>query len=160
LYRAIVTAAGLVVIDVRRSAAFVADNRMIVGATRLNPNAWTELRPSFIPASEIYAVIGANQGAVGCRCARAAIFNSNHRRSLAQFVGQPTTSAYGTESARRASRSPPVDAQQLDRTRTKRASARFESPALAAQRSMAARTVIRAGMIAVAVTFRETTWPM
>jgi hypothetical protein len=40
LYRAIVTAAGLVVIDVRRSAAFVADNRMIVGATRLNPNAW------------------------------------------------------------------------------------------------------------------------
>jgi hypothetical protein len=109
LYRTVVTAAALVVIDVRRSAAFAADNRMIVGATRLNPNAWTELRPSFIPASEISAVIGANQGAVGCRCARAAILNSNHRRS-----------------------SGPADAQQLDRTPTKRASARFESPALVA----------------------------
>jgi hypothetical protein len=48
----------------RRSGAFAADNRVIAGAIRLNPNAWTELKPSFLPASESYAVIGTNQGAL------------------------------------------------------------------------------------------------
>jgi len=39
LYGAIGTAAASVVIDVRRSAAFAADNRMIVGAIRRDPEA-------------------------------------------------------------------------------------------------------------------------
>ncbi|HJY51223.1 MAG TPA: hypothetical protein VJ349_21705, partial [Stellaceae bacterium] len=37
LYRSIGTAVAPIVIDVRRSAAFAADNRMIVGAVRRNP---------------------------------------------------------------------------------------------------------------------------
>jgi rhodanese-related sulfurtransferase len=49
LYGAIGTAAAPVVIDVRRSAAFAADNRMIVGAIRRNPDEiqnWREDLPS------------------------------------------------------------------------------------------------------------------
>src|SRR5207245_7131686 len=49
LYGAIGTAAAPVLIDVRRSAAFAADNRMIVGALRRNPDEiqnWREQLPS------------------------------------------------------------------------------------------------------------------
>lgn len=49
LYDAIGVAAAPVLIDVRRSAAFAADNRMIVGAIRRNPNKiqnWRQELPS------------------------------------------------------------------------------------------------------------------
>src|ERR1700730_1487417 len=44
LYRSIRTAVAPVVIDVRRSAAFAADNRMIVGAIRRNPDTVQDWR--------------------------------------------------------------------------------------------------------------------
>src|SRR5580704_15641536 len=49
LYSAIGTAAAPVVIDVRRSAAFAADHRMIVGAIRRDPDEiqnWRQELPS------------------------------------------------------------------------------------------------------------------
>ena len=60
LYGAIGTAAAPVVIDVRRSAAFAADNRMIVGALRRNPDELQNWRQE-LPAGRtvvVYCVRG------------------------------------------------------------------------------------------------------
>ena len=49
LYGTIGTAAAPIVIDVRRSASFTADNRMIAGAVRRDPEAiqnWREELPA------------------------------------------------------------------------------------------------------------------
>jgi rhodanese-related sulfurtransferase len=60
LYNAIGTAAAPVVIDVRRNASFAADNRMIVGAIRRDPEAVQNWRPE-LPAGRtvvVYCVHG------------------------------------------------------------------------------------------------------
>jgi rhodanese-related sulfurtransferase len=60
LYGAIGTAGAPVVIDVRRSAAFAADNRMIVGAIRRNPDEIQNWRPE-LPSGRavvVYCVHG------------------------------------------------------------------------------------------------------
>ncbi len=60
LYTAIGTAAAPVLIDVRRSAAFAADNRMIVGALRRNPDELQNWLPE-LPAGRavvVYCVDG------------------------------------------------------------------------------------------------------
>jgi thiosulfate sulfurtransferase len=60
LYGAIGTAGAPVLIDVRRSAAFAADNRMIVGAIRRNPDEIQSWRPELTsgPAVVVYCVHG------------------------------------------------------------------------------------------------------
>src|SRR3954447_17697879 len=67
LYGAIGTAAAPVLIDVRRSAAFATDNRMIVGAIRRNPDEVQDWRQGLPPgrAVVVYCVHGheASQGA-------------------------------------------------------------------------------------------------
>ena len=67
LYRSIGTAVAPVVIDVRRSAAFAADNRMIVGAIRRNPDEIQSWRPELHSgrAVVVYCVHGheVSQGA-------------------------------------------------------------------------------------------------
>jgi rhodanese-related sulfurtransferase len=55
LYGAIGTAAAPVVIDVRRNASFAADNRMIVGAIRRDPEAVQSWRQE-LPAGRAVAV--------------------------------------------------------------------------------------------------------
>src|SRR5207249_1276687 len=67
LYSSIGTAVTPVVIDVRRSAAFAADNRMIAGAIRRNPDEVQDWRQD-LPAGRVvvvYCVHGheASQGA-------------------------------------------------------------------------------------------------
>ena len=60
LYGAIGTAAAPILIDVRRSAAFAADNRMIVGAIRRHPDEIQDWRPE-LPAGRaviVYCVHG------------------------------------------------------------------------------------------------------
>jgi rhodanese-related sulfurtransferase len=67
LYRSIGTAVAPVVIDVRRSAAFAADNRMIVGAIHRNPEEVQDWRRGLSPGRAVvaYCVHGheASQGA-------------------------------------------------------------------------------------------------
>ena len=53
LYRSIGTAVAPIVIDVRRSAAFAADNRMIVGAVRRNPDEVQDWRQDLPPGRTI-----------------------------------------------------------------------------------------------------------
>jgi rhodanese-related sulfurtransferase len=67
LYRSLGTAVAPVVIDVRRSAAFAADDRMIVGAVRRSPEEVQDWRQGLPPgrAVVVYCVHGheASQGA-------------------------------------------------------------------------------------------------
>ena len=60
LYRSMGTAVAPVVIDVRRSAAFAADNRMIVGAVRRNPDEVQDWRQDLSPGRTVvvYCVHG------------------------------------------------------------------------------------------------------
>jgi rhodanese-related sulfurtransferase len=55
LYRSIGTAVAPIVIDVRRSAAFAADNRMIVGAVRRNPEEVQDWRRD-LPSGRVVVV--------------------------------------------------------------------------------------------------------
>jgi rhodanese-related sulfurtransferase len=83
LYSAIGTAAAPVVIDVRRSAAFAADHRMIVGAIRRDPDEiqnWRQELPSG-RAVVVYCV----HGHEASQEAASRILRSTDRITLASF---------------------------------------------------------------------------